>query len=488
MSSKTVGASALTVFLFARIRSGRYKEELSRGGAVYKNRDQRKDDGVKTAILFLVGLLIFMAMTGCETEQGRMLGTMNTPRQGMISKEELRDLLNIYRDYYVEEIKQLADRLDQENSSSRVRQMNLQMRMRIISAVDAMLEPTDPVVSFLEVWGLTIRMRMYLEEGEAAVLYKPQYPVVLEFTRKVEAEIERIGQLFLDAEKFQSARENLIRFARKNPIRGTHSNFVVMATQERVEGTNPLLSVVTIPMAPFSAMRGVDRTADAVYQFRNTAERFTDVVKELPEMAQWEAMLLMYELDEAPMTQSFLGSLERVADSSTRLAETAEKLPVMLEQMDSSQAAFQETLTLARQASVEIRAAAESFEQTGKTLRETAVVWDKAAQSTTELVTLFKTAKPRGPQDPPPFTMRDFDALVENIGSTAEQIRQTALSIQQAMESSPQGPINASVDHITKRILQLMLAGFILLAAYHFLTRKRSQHSGQSAGEKKGAI
>jgi uncharacterized protein YukE len=443
---------------------------------------------VKKGILLLFGLLVFVLPAGCGPEQRRMLGTMRTPGRGMISKEELRDRLGIYRDNYVAEIKHLAERMDQESVSLRVRQVNLQMRMKIISALDTMLEPDDPVVAFLEVWGFTLRMRIYLEEGEGTSLYGTQQPEVIQLATAMEEEIERIGQLFLDEPKFQSARENLIRFARRHPIRGTYSNLTVMATKEQQEGTNPLVSVMTIPMAPFSAMRGVDRTADAVYQFRNTAERFTDVVRELPEMAHWEAMLFMYELNEAPMTQSFLTSLERFSDSSARLAETAETLPAMLEEMDSSQAAFQETLMLARQAAAEIRAAADSFNETGKTLRETAAVWDKAASSSTELVSLLKTQSPRGPGDPPPFTMRDFDAMVEKIGQTAQEIQRAAVSIQQAMESAPQNPIGGSVDHIAKRVLQLMLAAFVLLTAYRFLTRKPSQPVGSYSGEKKGNV
>lgn len=450
----------------------------------------RKGRVMKKAACLSLSLLIISVLSGCAPTEKRSLGSMTAPARGMISKEELRDLLNMYRDYYVLRIKRTADWLDEEIGSRRIERTNLQMRMRVIGAVDTMLEPDDSVTAFLEIWGFVIRMRNYLEEGEGKNLYGDQQSVVINFAKEAEAEIERIGKLFLDEQKFEQVRQNLVSFASQNPIKGIYTNLIVLATKVKKEETAPFLSVIGAPMAPFRAMEGVDRTADAIYQIRNSVDHFTDVVKELPETTRWETVMLLDELDESPMTESFLTSLEIFSDSTARLADTAETLPLMFEQMDQSQAALQETLKLSQETSIEIREtvdkfteAADSFDRTGKTLQEMAVAWDRAAASSTDLVQLFKTKKQRGPGDPPPFTMHDFDAMVVKIGQTADKVNAAAAQFQNTLgpEANRQitRSLNASIDHLAKRILQLLLAAFVLMLAYHYLTKKRTREGNR---------
>ncbi|HOK66320.1 MAG TPA: hypothetical protein PK054_00485 [Anaerohalosphaeraceae bacterium] len=428
---------------------------------------------MKLSVCVLAGLVL-LGFGGCEPAQRSMVGRMRTPQEGMITKEELRELLNSYRDYYVAELKRIGEQIDTQNGARRTQRISLQMRMRIISAIDTMLEPSDPVVAFLEIWGFTLRMRLYLEQGDGMHLYGEQQSVVVDFTRRVEEEIERIARLFLDEQKYREAYDNLMDFARRNPIRGTYSNLVVMATKEQKEGPNPLMNVVTIPMAPFSAMRGVDRTADAVYQFRNTAERFTDVVRDLPEMMHWEAQLFMDEWAGSEQMQSLLTSLERFSESSVRLSAAAERLTDMLEE-DSSQTALNQALVSARETAGEVRAAIESMDKTGRTLRETAAEVARAAEAARALVEPFMVRSERDPQAGPPFTMRDFNDLVSNIGRTADQIHQVVQSLQQMPQTQDQitRQINASVDHAAKRILQLLLVLFVLMLGYHILTRRK---------------
>ena len=269
---------------------------------------------------------------------------------------------------------------------------------------------------------------------------------------------------------------------------GTYNKLVVMATKVQEQQAGPLLSIISAPMAPFRAMEGVDRTADAIYQVRNSVDRFTDVVKDMPESTRWESIMLMDELEDSPMTRSFLASLEKFSDSTARLADTAETLPLMMEDMQQSQEALQQTLLMSKETSIEIREtvdrfteAADAFDRTGKTLQEMADTWNKAAASSIELVQLFKTKSPREPDAPPPFTMRDFDALVVRIGQTAEKINDTAAQLQKTMDAEVKEQItrslNASIDHLAKRIFQLLLVVFGLLLVFYFITRRRT-HEG----------
>ena len=134
-------------------------------------------------ILLVALSFSLLLVIGCGPRERRTLGGEKIAKRGMISKEELRDLLNIYRDYFISQMKQTANQLDEDTSSRRVERTNLQMRTKIIGAVDAMLEPNDPVEAFLEVWGFTIRMRIYLTEGEGRNLYREHQSTVIDFIK-----------------------------------------------------------------------------------------------------------------------------------------------------------------------------------------------------------------------------------------------------------------------------------------------------------------
>jgi hypothetical protein len=68
--------------------------------------------------------------------------------------------------------------------------------------------------------------------------------------------------------------------------------------------------------------------------------------------------------------------------------------------------------------------------------------------------------------------------MILNIGQTADKINDTVVQLQNTMESEAKEQItqslNASIDHMAKRIFQLLLIAFGLLLAWHFLTKKRS--------------
>ena len=84
-------------------------------------------------------------------------------------------------------------------------------------------------------------------------------------------------------EVFEENRKQVYSFARANPIRASFSNTIVFSTTLPEGKTSPFASLTSIPLAPFRAIEGVDRTATAVNRFSDKAARFTDVVEELPE-------------------------------------------------------------------------------------------------------------------------------------------------------------------------------------------------------------
>ncbi|MHC5083226.1 MAG: hypothetical protein ACYTET_04725 [Planctomycetota bacterium] len=439
-------------------------------------------------LLILVGLFIF---TGCGKKQRRTFRQQETLTFGKKTQEELRADLDRFENFFISRITETSDEINEASGSRRIERTTLQGRTRLVQAMRAMMEPEDPVVAFIETWGLVVRLRIYLEQGEGSKLYSDQQPIAVAFLLVCEAEMERIGHSFLDDKQFEDTKRNIYAFARQNPIKGVFSNTLVFATEEKKGEPSAFVSVISAPMAPFRAMEGVDKTADAIMRVRDTGERFTDTINQLPESTKWQMAMLIYDLEETQMTQRFLKSLEDFSASSNELVQTMNQMPTelrkemvtLLQETEATQTQLQSTLKVTGDTSTQLIQTLEEFQKTTKAFDETAdktaktaEAWKAASDSINDLVMLFKTKTPRGPDDPPPFTMRDFDGMLVNAGQTADRITGAVAQIEQSLETDVKTEIGKQlrslIDLIAWRILQLLVALFVLMLAYRFIVKR----------------
>ncbi|MHC5164800.1 MAG: hypothetical protein ACYSOI_05530, partial [Planctomycetota bacterium] len=177
---------------------------------------------------------------------------------------------------------------------------------------------------------------------------------------------------------------------------------------------------------------------------RDSVERFTDVAEQMPESTRWQMSILMDDFEESEMTQSFLESLNDFSQSSTQLVEVIESMPeqmraellTVLEESDESQQQLQTTLQMAAEAAGRIEKTLAQFDTASQTLtitakeaNEAAIAWEAASESIQDLVQMFK-GKPRDPNAPPGFGMRDFDNMLLNAGQTADKVGAAVAQIQ----------------------------------------------------------
>jgi hypothetical protein len=315
----------------------------------------------------------------------------------------------------------------------------------MVQGLNAMLDNDDSVVAFIETWALCTRFKMYLEEGEGSTLFGEAHEIARNGSKRLEAEIERIGFIFLKNDIFEAARKNVTEFAHNNPIKGTFSNVIVYATVIQKNQTNPFLSVLKIPMSPFRAIEGVDRTASAIHHFSNTAERFSDIVAELPESSRWQLQLLLFDLEETNMTKSFLSSLTQLSESSSNLEKSVEKLPEQIskqltqfvEDIDSKQANLQQTLQQAEKTSAavnitleKLNQATSSFDVVVKDANDTAHAWESAAKASGEVIQEFN--KNRSSQKKASsFNIRDYHDTAEQTSQAANDVKALLAEIEE---------------------------------------------------------
>jgi hypothetical protein len=433
-------------------------------------------------ITVILGILSFFLLEGCGQTGRRTIGSGMTPTTGQFSKEELREQLDKFREFFKATLRQVATELNERVPGTRTEKTTLQMRARMVQGINAMLANDDSIVAFIETWALCTRFRMYLEEGEGIVLFGDAHQIALAGSKRLEGEVQRIGVIFLKEDVFEAARKNVTEFAHNNPIRGTFSNVIVYATEVQKGQPNPFLSVLKIPMTPFRAMEGVDRTASAINQFSNTAERFSTIVAELPESSRWQLQLLLLDLEETNMTKSFLNSLSQLSESSARLEKSVEELPEQLreqltqfvEDVDKRQANLQQTLQQAEKTSFALNNTLEKLDQTvgsfnavAKDVTVTAQAWENAAKATGEVVQEFNKARPSPQKEESSFDIKDYRDTAEQTSQAANNIKTLLAEIEDLLES---GRYSSILNQLFLRAAGLVVLIFVLAVLYRVIS------------------
>jgi hypothetical protein len=431
-----------------------------------------------------------MLISGCgQREQRGLLGEF-TQITRQYSKEELRESLNNFDEIAMATAAEAARQIDEKNSDFRTRKLLLVQRTQMRQAFHTMLEQEDPIIAFIETWALCVRLVNYLKHGEGNDLFKQHQDIVITASEKVRVEIEIIGRKFLQEDTFARTQRNISSFAKANPITGTYSNIVVYATQVRAGQSGIFDEVLSIPMSPFKAMSGVDRSASAIYGLRDSASRIADVAEELPESARWQLLLLLMEMQETEMVESVLKSMTNFSDSSVRLADSAEKLPqqlreqlsVLIQDIDEKQPNLQTTLEKAEKTAVAVERSLEkadsvavSFGRTVNDVNEAATAWDKAAEASSQTLREFGKLKPakKEPSSKASFKISDYRETADAVTVTAHELSALLAEFREFVTSNDlaDGSFAAQkwTNHLVWRTVQLVLIIFVLALVYRMV-------------------
>jgi uncharacterized phage infection (PIP) family protein YhgE len=200
--------------------------------------------------------------------------------------------------------------------------------------------------------------------------------------------------------------------------------------------------------------------------------------------------ILMDDFEESEMTQSFLKSVDDFSKSSTHLVEVLGAMPqqvrtellTVLAEADQSQQQLQTTLQTAAEAAgrvekmfVQLDTTSQALNITTQQASDAAVAWKNASDSIQELVSMFK-GKPRDPDAPPGFGMRDFDNLLLNAGQTADKVGNAVAQFQQTIDAAAkeemQKQLRSLIDHVMWRLFELVLAVVILVFGGLYLIKR----------------
>ncbi|MHC4299097.1 MAG: hypothetical protein ACYS7Y_17625 [Planctomycetota bacterium] len=434
-------------------------------------------------IAMLVTAMLFVG--GCGQREFRTLGTARAPTAGRRSKAELRETLDTFEELALDRMREAATELDELSPTSKRRRRTVLWRTRGFQALHSVSSQEDPVIAFIDTWTFAARMTHYFETGEGSSMFGEDQHVAIETSKELELEIEEIAETYMDEKVFKETRRTIQGVARANPIKGTLSNMVFYATQIKEGEPGYFDAVAGIPMAPFRALEGVDRTPVAINRFTDTAQNFADVVEGLPESARWQLLLLMYDLEESDMAQSFLGSMAEFSKSSARMADTAEKMPeqlrkqlsVFVEEVDAKQENLQTTLDKAEKTAASVERSVKLADQAGKSFGETAQIaiqtanaWEKTAEAANQAIREFKAGQP---EDKEPLDIKELHATAETARIAVNDVRALVAEVRDLAESDELAAHASAIQtlsaHVAWLVAILILLVFVLALVYRII-------------------
>lgn len=445
----------------------------------------------------LAGLLAMLILCeGCSQRPNAVSARGADIVAPSLDQEALQSDLNRFEELFIQIIKQSTVQVEQDYPDLDVKRTNLLLNTRLSNAIRTLSETTSPLVGLIEYWELSVRLHSYFANGHGKSLYQQAQPDMLKAAQKAKDEIEKIAADYLPADLLEGTRVQVYQFAKENPIQGTMGNLIVYATVDKAEEFSQFRKVLNIPLAPIRAMEGVDKTAVAIDRFTDSASRFNDILKSMPESARWEMTLFLYDLQNNEMTKSLLKNMQEFNANSRQMVELAGKMPqdvreelsVLIDQVEQKQKSIQETIS-------QVEAASNSLNTTAASLQQTASSWQLAADSTTQTLRAWQAISEQSSSKPAPsepIRPEDIQKAATEIQNATRELRLLMADLQGLTQSegvnqiqeavnhnilAGQASAQAVVDHLAWRQIQILAGVFAVWLAVRLLGRRRKKGS-----------
>jgi len=366
-------------------------------------------------------LLLLSLAGGCQHGQTALPqeGTSSTTgsrSHDRISLDQLQQEMIAYTSWHNSRVKAVATMAEEAAPNVDARYEALRLKAQIIQTQRNLLLSRDPRDAFTDSWVYAVQRRNYLLAGGRDDTFMPWHDKIALMSDDLEAELKRIGGLFMTPQELAEAETGVETYAKEHPTLGIfEAPDSIPSTDAKKGKSKGLETIINAPLAPFSALHGVDTGAAAVAQIANATDRLTALAADMPEQIRWQAEIFDYNLMNRDPLKTTFGDLHRLSESIDRISRTAESLPAdvrkevedVFNELDSSSQNLQETLRQAK--------------ATADALTATA---DSANRLVQSAATLLSDAGVTG-ADPGPPPDPDAPSEMEQLTTVAQETRST---------------------------------------------------------------
>lgn len=353
-------------------------------------------------------------------------------------------------------VTETADGIHEESPSRLIRKRTLLWRLKMPPLVDEVAYDDPPQRAYLAVTLVAAAQQRYLTNGDGRELFGELQPLAVDAADQLVADVLEIGTRFLTEKQVAEVAERTREFADKYPIQGR--DFSVQRIPRAIvakEAGQSLDWLISLPLAPFAALRGVDSGAAAIRDFNRTAKEFGQIAKAMPERVRGQLELFVYDLEDRETVERSVDALDRAATSAESAAATLDRLP---EELRRTLGESQGTVDAAGKVVAEMQSLAKPLSETATQLEQASAHW-------------LAVLGPKEADDPSkkPFDVAEWRTTAESIGTAAGELRGLAAELE-SLEGA--NALDAVIDRAFWRGAALIALFFALLAAYRVGTAR----------------
>ncbi len=411
-----------------------------------------KSIGPATLLIFLAiaGLVCGCSLLPSRSRQDKAEVKELQPKNqkaGSISQAALRSEVMRFADDYASTVAQAADDFAAASTNLEARVAALKWKLEQANAAYIDAANRNPILNSLDMVVLATLSRMVIESlcsdqspsGPAAAL--------LETHRRLETNAWRLVSGVLKEEQKAELVTIMREWREKNPnqryVGGIRfREFAIRAQMPEQKKSKPTSVFNLLFIDP---MAGLDPTARAIEETRQSAERMTYYAQRAPILLSWQAELLAYQLAEQPAPRQVLADADRLSKSAETFARLADEVPQLVDRQREAAIkqifegiAAERTNLLASLASEEekVRGLLGETRATLESADRMATSSDHAIQSLhafVRFVTPTNATTPTINTNKRPFDILDYGKAAAQIGSMAGDVNTLLTSVNQSL-------------------------------------------------------
>jgi hypothetical protein len=390
----------------------------------------------------------------------------------------------------------------------KVREATILWKVRTATGIQLIINEQDPRHLFLLTWLAFVTARRNWESSERAGRFPEQQKTILDLVTSYEKQAVEIGKRHFGEAKIEAAAPQVEAMSAESyPITDLISDLTAVKAGEPARFQNALTSIAQVSLSPVKGLQGVSDTPMAIRGFTSVASNFSNVVRLLPQLARWEAELLLLEVDSLDSVVDVRKSLETFSKSAEALSKRADTLPrdirieiqEALGTLDAPQEKLQKTIQEARQSLDALDKSLASSQTLAVTVRdivgkvsEAGGQWESTARAVQGVLTTYQALAAESAKEEPkpeePCGAREFGDMAVRIEDASSEVRALLEDLNSGkleaalagVQKSSLATVNqaadradALADRITVRVCWVLGGVFAFFVAYRFLTVSR---------------
>lgn len=266
-------------------------------------------------------LAIAVLLSACASQEVRVSTPAGQSEQRALGADELAPALASLAQRVVQQVCAAADRIDAAGPDNRVRREALQWRIRASEAAAQAANRDNRIIGMIELWFWTAAMAAhYGPQGAGAAAFAGHQAEVLACCAALAAESERLVRRTVPERGFPALRERILAAA------GTGEMFTASAEETRdllttLLDVTKIESILSLPLAPFAALKGIGTGGDAVASLVVEARRAIALAERYPQLLAWHSQLAVLGVEEQDTARTVRAELVKLVGIADRLPE-----------------------------------------------------------------------------------------------------------------------------------------------------------------------